>query len=134
MWFLNGGHGLVPRAHRPPGESLSLYVAIIVLDRQMKPGSIAVLRVALAGRPYLRFLYALPSDALDPSTHYSMRSGESGVTFVACPVPPGITNYYGAYLVRGARCVPVLAWMPGVAKPVAFRLGACPGRSRQSHP
>jgi hypothetical protein len=133
VWFIDGGHGPVPRAQRPPGERLNLYVAVIVLDRTVKRRSVVVLRVAKAGRPYLRFLYGA-NDSLNPGTHYSMRSGESGVTFVACPVPPGITNYYGGYLVRGARCVPVLAWMPGVAKPVAFRLGACPGRSRQPHP
>ena len=63
-----------------------------------------------------------------------MRSGEAGVTFEACRAAPAfvrspsITDYYGGYLVRGARCVPVQVWVPGREHPVTVRLGACPGR------
>jgi hypothetical protein len=59
-----------------------------------------------------------------------MRSGEDGVTFEACPghgpVPtPGITDYYGGFLVAGSRCVPVHVWLPGSASRFLVHLGLC---------
>ncbi|HUZ52061.1 MAG TPA: hypothetical protein VMU94_05985 [Streptosporangiaceae bacterium] len=123
LWFLADGHSSGP---------VRLYVAVAVLDG-LRPGSVVVARVAPAGRPYLRFLYG-PSDSLNPGTRYTARSGEPGVTFVACPqsqqiVPsPRITDYYGGYLVKGARCVPVRVWVPGRAGPILIHLGSCPGR------
>lgn len=123
LWFFDGGHSAAP---------LRLYVAVVVLSK-LQPGSAVVVRVAPAGRPYLRFLYG-PADSLNPGTRHTMRSGESGVTFVACQPgrgsarSPGITDYYGGFLVMGARCVPVRAWIPGRARPLLIRLGACPAR------
>ena len=122
LWFLDGGHS---------SGRVRLYVAIAVLDG-LRPGSVVVVRAAPAARPYLRFLYG-PSDSLSPGTRYTERSGEAGVTFVACSPgqqivrSPGITDYYGGYLVQGARCVPALVWLPGRADPETIRLGACPG-------
>jgi hypothetical protein len=119
IWFNNGGHSRGP---------IRLYVSVVVLT--VRPGSAIIVRVAPAGRPYLRFLYG-PRDSMNPGTRYSMRSGESGVTFAGCNLgpgaggPAGVTNYYGGFLVKGARCVPVQAWIPGRARPVLFHLGAC---------
>lgn len=122
LWFLNGGHSSGP---------VRLYVAIAVLDG-LRPGSVVVAKVAPSGRPYLRFLYGR-SDSLNPGTRHRMGSGEAGVTFVACRPgqemvrSPRITDYYGGFLVKGARCVPVQVWAPGRAQPFRLHLGACPG-------
>jgi hypothetical protein len=115
LWLMDGGHS---------SGRLRLYVAIMVLEG-LRPDSAVVLKVALAGRHDLRFLYG-PRDSLNPGTTYTIRSGESGVTFIACTPDPGVTDYYGAYLVRGARCVPVRVWAPDLKHPVTIRLGACP--------
>lgn len=118
--FLPGGHS---------SGRLRLYVAIAVL-KGLHPGTQVVVRVPSAYRGDLRFLYA---NSLLPGTKYTMRSGAAGVTFVACStsqetVPmPGVTDYYGAYLVRGARCVPVHVWVAGRLAPAVIRLGACQG-------
>ena len=67
-------------------------------------------------------------------TRYTMRSGETGVTFVSCrnykqlAGTPGLTDYYGGFLVLGRRCVPVQAWLPGSRDPVTIGLGACTRR------
>jgi len=112
--------------------------ALAVLDG-LKAGSSVVLKVAPGWRQDLRFLYG-PSDELTPRTQHLTRlagHGERGVTFVACSPAQQIvpsrhfTDYYGGYLVRGARCVPVRAWLPGNAHPVTIRLGACAGRERE---
>ncbi len=121
LWLMDGGHS---------SGRLRLYVAIMVLDG-LRPGSAVVLKVAPGGRHNLRFLYG-PGDSLDPGTRYTMRSGESGVTFIACEPDAGrmpeVTDYYGAYLVRGARCVPVRVWVPALKQRGTIRLGACPSR------
>jgi hypothetical protein len=118
LWFLDGGHSK---------GRLRLYVAVVVLQGQLKPGSVVVVKVAPAGQRYLRFLYG-PADSLSSAATYTMRSGESGVTFQACaPMPPGITDYYGGFLIDGARCVPAQVWLPGRARPALIRLGACAG-------
>lgn len=119
LWFLDGGHSRGP---------LRLYVAVVVLSK-LRAGSQVVVRVAPGGRGDLRFLYG-PADSLNPGVRHTMASGEDGVTFVACRSglgAAGITDYYGGFLVRGARCVPVRAWVPGRARPGTLRLGACPG-------
>jgi hypothetical protein len=122
VWFLSGGYG-----HGP----LRLFVAIVVLSG-MRPGSLAAVRVAPAGRGYLRFLYG-PRDSMNPQhARYTMRTGEAGVTFEACPghgpVPSGrITDYYGGFLVKGNRCVPVRIWLPGTAGSFLVHLGLCSG-------
>jgi hypothetical protein len=123
LHFLDGGHSSGP---------LRLYVAIAVLT-ELRPGSVAIVRVPAAYRRDLRFLYG-PGDSLNPGTRYTMRSGEAGVTFEACRAAQQIvrsgtiTDYYGGYLVRGARCVPVRVWVPGREHPVTIKLGACAGR------
>ena len=123
LHFLDGGHSSGP---------LRLYVAIAVLSRT-RPGSVVIVRVPAAYRGDLRFLYG-PGDSLNPGTRYTMRSGEAGVTFEACHAAQPtarsgtITDYYGGYLVRGARCVPVQVWAPGREHPVTIKLGACAGR------
>lgn len=122
IWFLDGGHSRGP---------LRLYVAVVVLSK-LRPGSAVVVKVAPAGRDDLRFLYG-PKDSLNPGVRHTMASGETGVTFVACAggrataVSSQLTDYYGGYLVRGARCVPVRAWVPGRTQPLGLRLGACTG-------
>ena len=126
LWFINAGHS---------SGRIRLYVAIAVLDG-LKPGSTVALRVAPGSQRDLRFLYG-PADNMTPRTQRLARlagHGELGVTFVTCS--PGqqivpsrqFTDYYGGYLVRGARCVPVRVWLPGRAHPVTIRLGACAGR------
>jgi len=123
LWFLDEGHS---------SGHLRLYVALVVLEGRVKPGSVVVVKVAPAGQRYLRLLYG-PADSLDPGVKYTMRSGESGVTFQACnpnqgPVyTPGFTDYFGAFLVKGARCVPVQVWLPQRTRPALIRLGACAG-------
>jgi hypothetical protein len=119
IWFQNGGHSSGP---------IRLYVSVVVLTA--RPGSAVVVRVLPGARPDLRFLYG-PRDSMNPGTRYTMRSGESGVTFAGCNLgpgaggPAGVTDYYGGFLVKGARCVPVAAWIPGRARPVLLHLGAC---------
>ena len=121
LWFIEGGHS---------SERIRLYVAIAVLHA-MGPGSVVVIKPAPQAGLYLRFLYG-PKDYLTPGTRYTMRSGERGVTFESCRpdqqiVPfPGVTDYYGGYLIRGKRCVPVRVWAPDLKQPVTIRLGACP--------
>lgn len=117
-----GGSGSV-------GRKLVLHVTAVVITG-VKPGSAVVVRVAPAGRQYLRFLYG-PADSLDAGTTYTMASEESGVTFVMCPLDGNlasaepITDYYGGWLVDGARCVPVDVFLPGRANPIRISLGAC---------
>ncbi len=134
-WRAQPGVQAGPLRFQADGHSsgpVRLYVSLAILSR-LSPESVVVVRVAPAGRRYLRFLYG-PSDSLNPGTRYTMRSGEAGVTFVACRpgqeiVPSSqITDYYGGYLVLGAHCVPVRVWVPGRARPIRIRLGACPGR------
>lgn len=121
LWLVNGGHS---------SGRISLYVALVVLDK-LRPGAAVVLKVAPDNARHLRFLYG-PNDSLNPGTRYTMRSGEAGVTFVSCrnrhqsAASPGLTDYYGGFLVLGRRCVPVRAWLPGRHDPVTIRLGACP--------
>jgi hypothetical protein len=121
LWFIDGGHS---------SGRIRLYVAIAVLHG-VRPGSVVVIKPAPEARPYLRFLYG-PKDYLTPGTRYTMRSGERGVTFESCRpdqqiVPfPGVTDYYGGYLIRGKRCVPARVWAPDLKHPVTIRLGACP--------
>jgi hypothetical protein len=122
LWLIDGGHS---------SGRIRLYVALVVLDN-LRPGTTVVLKVGPANARHLRFLYG-PGDSLNPGTRYTMRSGETGVTFVACQnwdqgAPSHtLTDYYGGFLVLGRRCVPVRAWLPGTRDPVIVRLGACPG-------
>lgn len=119
--FLDGGHS---------SGRIRLYVAIAVL-KGLRPGTAVVVTVPRAYRGDLRFLYA---DSLMPGTKYTMRSGEAGVTFVACSTSqetfpsPGMTDYYGAYIVRGTRCVPVTVKIPARRQAGVIRLGACQGQ------
>jgi hypothetical protein len=119
--FLDGGHS---------SGRIRLYVAIAVL-KGLRPGMAVVVTVPRADRGDLRFLYA---DSLTPGTRYTMHSGEAGVTFVACSPSqetfpsPGMTDYYGAYIVRGTRCVPVNVRIPAWRKAGVIRLGACQGQ------
>lgn len=131
LWFIDGGHTPGPSRTTP----VRLYVAIAVLDG-LTPGSAVVLKVAPGWRHDLRFLYGT-GDEMTPHTQHLTRlagHGELGVTFMACSPAQQIvpsrhyTDYYGGYLVRGSRCVPVHAWLPGRARPVTIRLGACAGR------
>jgi hypothetical protein len=143
LWFIDAGHSAVrePRSQRsttpPPSGARSagrirLYVAIVVL-RGMRPGSAVVVKAAPEARRHLRFLYG-PKDNLTPGRRYTMRNGERGVTFESCRpdqqiVPfPGVTDYYGGYLVRGKRCLPATVTAPGLKRSVTIGLGACPGR------
>lgn len=116
------------RIGRPDPNALRLYVAIIVLSG-LPPGSSAVLRVAAPSAGDLRLLYG-SGDSLNPHFRYTMRAGESGVTFVSCArsqqtFPAPYTDYLGAYLVRGKRCVPATVDVPGRTHPLGLRLGAC---------
>jgi hypothetical protein len=119
LWLIDAGHS---------SGRIRLYVAIAVLSG-IRPGSAVVVRVAQGWRHDLRLLYG-PTDSMTPQTQRLTRlagHGEMGVTFEACLEPTdGITNYYGGYLVRGKRCVPVRVSAPGLKHPVTVRLGACP--------
>jgi hypothetical protein len=119
LWLIDAGHS---------SGRIRLYVAIAVLSG-IRPGSAVVVRVAPGWQHDLRLLYG-PSDSMTPRTEHLTRlagHGEMGVTFEACVEPTdGITNYYGGYLVRGKRCVPVRVSAPGLKNPVTIRLGACP--------
>ena len=107
-------------------NAVRLYVAIVVLNG-LRPGSIAVVESAYPRN--LRFLDS-KHDSLSPGIQYSMSSGESGVTFVSCArslqtFPAPYTDYLGAYLVRGKRCVPVSVLVSGWSHPRELRLGDC---------
>jgi hypothetical protein len=134
LWFIVGGHSPGSTSAGSSSAPIRLYVAIAVLDR-LKPGSVVVVKVAPGSRSDLRFLYG-PSDSMTPRTQHLTRlagHGELGVTFVACStgrqVVPSrhFTDYYGGYLVRGKRCVPVRVSAPDLKHPVTIRLGACAG-------
>ncbi len=129
LYFLPGGaarsaRGLGGKIARP-----GLYVVVVVLAG-LKPGSTVVVKAAVAGRAFIRFLFG-PGDSLNPGTTYTMRSGEAGVTFVACPPGTGyaaaqaVTDYYGGFLISGDRCVPVNVLAPGRKAPFRVSLGAC---------
>lgn len=135
LWFINvggrqniSGHGNVGGSANVGGKPV-LYVTAVVMTG-LKPASAVVVRVAPAGRNYLRFLYG-PADSLNAGTTYTMASGESGVTFIMCPLDGNpasaepITDYYGGLLVDGARCVPVDVFLPGRASPIRISLGVC---------
>lgn len=107
---------------------------MITVITAVRPGSVVLVRVAPAGRPYLRFLFG-PQDSLNAGTRYTMSSGEAGVTFAVCPPGAGLyADYYGGVLVRDQRCVPVDVWLPGAARPIKVRLGACAGWGPRSPP
>lgn len=111
-----------------PGNEPQLYAVVVVLVG-LKPGSTAVVRPAPAGRGQVRFLFG-PADSLAPGTSYTMQSGESGVTFEACPPGTGfadqqVTDYYGGFLIRGNRCVPIEVWAENRGRPFHASLGAC---------
>jgi len=116
-----------PRSH---GGSPALY-AVVVVIAGLRPGSTVVVRPGPGAAPYLRFLFGR-QDSLDPGTTYTMRSGESGVTFVACPAGTGfagpgqaVTDYYGGFLVSGDRCVPVEVWTARRSAPYRTNVGSC---------
>jgi len=135
LWFLDvGGHSDISGHSNISGNGNAggkpvLYVTAVVITG-VTPGSTVVVRVASAARPYLRFLYG-PGDSLNAGTTYTMGSGESGVTFVMCPLDGSpassepITDYYGGLLVEGTRCVPVDVLPSGQAHPIRISLGAC---------
>ncbi len=113
---------------RPGKDAIRLYVAIVVLDG-LRPGSVAVLRSVPADRHELRFLYS-QHDSLSPGLQYTMASGEAGVTFGSCTAaheiyPAPYTDYLGAYLVRGQRCVRATVEVPGRPHRTVIRLGDC---------
>lgn len=113
----------------PNPDDLRLATAIIVLDH-LRPGSVVVVRVPHNGN--LRFLYG-KHDSLAPGTHYTLRSGEAGVTFVSCSrrhqtFPAPYTDYLGGFLLRGPRCVRASVEVSGWSHPRTIRLGDCPGR------
>jgi hypothetical protein len=135
VWFVNvggrhniSGHGTVGRG-ASVGGSPTLYVIAVVITG-FKPGSAVVVRVVPADQQYLRFLYG-PADSINSGSTYTMADGESGVTFVMCPLagnpasPEPITDYYGGLVVDGARCVPVDVFLPGRANPIGISLGVC---------
>lgn len=121
---ISARHSVRTRAGPP-----QLY-AVVVVIAGLRPGSAVVVRPAPAAVPYLRFLFG-PQDSLNPGTRYTMRSGESGVTFVACAAGTGfasgqtVTDYYGGFLVSGNRCVPIRVWAADRAAPYRASLGSC---------
>jgi hypothetical protein len=129
LYFLPGNAAVSPRAGGSVGSKPHLYVVVLVIAG-LKPGSTVVVRAAPAGRGDIRFLFG-PADSMNAGTAYTMSSGETGVTFVACPAGTGfaasqtVTDYYGGFLVRGYRCVPVEVWADGRGQPFRVGLGAC---------
>jgi hypothetical protein len=128
LYFEPGGMARMSRGG-DVGDRPELYVAIVVLAG-LRPGSTVVLEATHAGRPFIRFLYG-PNDSFTPGMKVTMRSGEAGVTFEACPrgtgFAPGqvVTDYYGGFVISGNRCVPVEVRAPGRSAPYVTDLGAC---------
>ncbi len=131
VWFVNvGGHSKLNGRLTGGGNGKpTLYVTAVVITG-VPANSRIVVRVGQADRKYLRFLYG-PADSLNAGIEYTMASGESGVTFLMCPLDGGpasaepITDYYGGLLLDGTHCVPVEVWTPGRARPITINLGAC---------
>jgi hypothetical protein len=115
------------RLESPANYGPHLYAAVVILAG-LTAETTVVVRPAPGARASIRFLYG-PGDSLSQPT-YTMRSGEAGVTFVACPAGTGsphqkVTDYWGGYLIPGRRCVPIDVWAQGRARPYATRVGDC---------
>jgi hypothetical protein len=129
LYFIPGNAAVSPRVGQSVGSKPQLYVVVVVIAG-LKPGSSVVVRATPAGRGDIRFLFG-PADSLNAGTTYTMGSGEPGVTFIACPPSTGfagtqtVTDYYGGFLVRGFRCVPVDVRTDGKGEPALVNLGAC---------
>jgi hypothetical protein len=99
---------------------------------EVKDNAKVEVTVAGAATQYFRFLFG-PSDfANGVNGPYTLKSGESGVTFVGCRSdmaynePPGYTMYGGYFLVsKPPRCVSLDVWTPGSRRParVTFPVG-----------
>ena len=109
------------------------------LEVAIRDNAKARVSVAGAARLYFRFLFG-QSDFVDGvDGRYTIKDGESGVTFAGCPAdaadnsPPGYTVYGGYFLVsKPPRCVSLEVWTTGSDRParVTFAAGraVCGGR------
>jgi hypothetical protein len=98
----------------------------------VKDNAKAWVRVVGAATRYFRFLFG-PSDFVNGvKGPYTLKDGESGVTFVGCRSdmadnePPGYTMYGGYFLVsKPPRCVSLDVWTAGSSRPaqVTFPVG-----------
>jgi hypothetical protein len=84
----------------------------------VRAGATAVVRVAPAARARFRFLRTF-----NEANRYTMRTGESGVTFAACPASyeGPLTVFWIGYLNAGLSCVPFQVSVPG-ERPVRVAL------------
>ena len=95
--------------------------------------------VAGPARLYFRFLFGRSDFVNGVNGRYTIKDGESGVTFAGCPAdaafnsPPGYTLYGGYFLVsKPPRCVSLNVWTTASDRPVRITFPAgrtvCGGR------
>jgi hypothetical protein len=115
VWFVWARDKGYWTASRPLGHGQVQAVGVPVA---VQAGATAVVRVPAATRSRFRFLAGF-----NTSDRYSMRDGQAGVTFAACPpshLGP-VTVFWIGYLNSGLNCIPFDVTVPG-QRPVQVAL------------
>lgn len=107
VWFIGARRpGYWPASHQlRHGQVDAVGVPVAV-----RAGATAVVRVAPAAQARFRFLRSF-----NDANRYTMRAGESGVTFAACPASyeGPLTVFWIGYVNAGLSCVPFQVSVPG---------------------
>ena len=109
------------------------------LEVAVRDNAKAWVTVAGPARLYFRFLFGRSDFVNGVNGRYTIKDGESGVTFAGCPAdaayssPPGYTLYGGYFLVsKPPRCVSLEVWTTGSGQPARITFAAgravCGGR------
>lgn len=109
------------------------------LEVAVRDNAKAWVTVAGPARLYFRFLFGRSDFVNGVNGRYTIKDGESGVTFAGCPAdaaynsPPGYTLYGGYFLVSmPPRCVSLEVWTTGSDRPARITFAAgravCGGR------
>jgi hypothetical protein len=109
------------------------------LEVAVKDNAKVWVTVAGPARLYFRFLFGRSDFVKGVDGRYTIKDGESGVTFAGCPAdaafnsPPGYTMYGGYFLVsKPPRCVSLNIWTTASDRPVRITFPAgrtvCGGR------
>jgi hypothetical protein len=115
VWFV----GARKTGYWPASRKLSHgEVEAVGVPVAVRAGATAVVRVAPAAQSRFRFLHSF-----NKANRYSMRAGERGVTFAACPASylGPVTVFWIGYLNGGLACVPFQVSVPG-QRPVRVTL------------
>lgn len=101
------------------------------LEVAVRDNAKAWVTVAGPARLYFRFLFGRSDFVNGVNGRYTIKDGESGVTFAGCPAdaaynsPPGYTLYGGYFLVSmPPRCVSLEVWTTGSDRPARITFAA----------